>query len=170
MGDTGYTHGSPRAVVLAVGKKRRKGNDLSDVLRDVLRMVIDEQEWAQADVGEHLGMAQSTISRFLAGESPAKLTLLTNLCIVLDESPISLLARHPLYQETARGKVTFPKDHTYRKFQRILQNSEARDLVDALGKARTLGVLGEAIEALGVAVTAAAKAVAASASSRRRKA
>lgn len=154
----GYIRNRPRTLSGQVGSKERTGYDLSDVLRDLVLRTLDMQSMDQKELAEALGVAPSTVSRFLAGQSPMKSTELTKLCFFLDQSPISLFASHPVYFEDARAKVRFPKDYLYERFNRLLQNADARATVNILDEADRLGVLSECLAALRATVETAKRA------------
>lgn len=141
-----YQRGRPRPVSMLVGDKVREGHDLGDVLRDILHEAMEAHGWDQAGIATQLGMAQSTVSRILSGQSDGKIELLTRLCIVLDRNPASLLASHPLYDRDAREKLVYPKDHLYQRFVRILNNGHAADLLSMLSDASELGLLPDLLE------------------------
>ena len=146
--------GEPRKVHVDGG---REGNNLDDVVRDILSHVIEQHHWNEKTVGKRIGVSQSTINRFRNGENEGKLRILSGLCAALDNSPMQLFARHPLYEEEGRRHVRFPKDHLYDRYNALLRNAEARDLLATLDQARELGVLDEALQAVHTTVDSARK-------------
>jgi transcriptional regulator with XRE-family HTH domain len=149
-----WKRGEPRKVHV---DGEREGNNLDDVLRDILAQLIDERGWPEAEVGKRIGVSQSTINRFRNCKSEGKIDLISCLCAALDNSPLQLFARHPLYEEEGRQHVRFPKDHLYDRYNTLLRNAEARDLISALEQARELGVLDEALQAIHPVLDAARK-------------
>ncbi len=84
-----------------------------------------------------------------------KSSALTRICVLLDENPVNFLIEHPLYDGATRARMTFPKDHLYRRYNAQLKNAEALGLLPNLKRAKDLGVFEQAVAAVANVVEAA---------------
>jgi transcriptional regulator with XRE-family HTH domain len=145
-----YVRNRPRTISIPArdGTSSVSGHDQSDVWRDILLAAMEQQGWNQQTAAERLGVAQSSISRFLAGSAPGKLTLVGPLCTALNRSPLDLLAEHPLYT-TGKGITRSPgREDVAVRLDALLGEDEARRLVETLEEARNHGVLSQCLKQL----------------------
>jgi hypothetical protein len=94
-----YRRGQPRKV--------QHGYNVSDVVRDILWDLKEERGWGNAELGQFIGVAGSSIQRFLCGMAPdnrgkyedadLRIAFLTKACAALAETPLQFLQRHPVY-------------------------------------------------------------------------
>lgn len=156
-----YKHLDPRSAT----EDGRTGYDLDDIARDVLLGLQDEFQVNQTRLALFCGMSQAELSRYL-GDKPIRkdrpenlqqfrISNLTRLCNSIDQNPIQVFGRHPLYEKEARAAMQFPKDHLYGRYNATLRNPDARTLLPLLDEARKRGVLGDAIAAVQTVVEAA---------------
>ncbi len=157
-----YVPWKPRRVEFEMTTGKRAGNSLEDVLRDLVVKARDDLGMNQKDFAKNLGISQSALSRFesdapnQSGNSEQlKSSALTRICVLLDENPVNFLIEHPLYDGATRARMTFPKDHLYRRYNAQLKNAEALGLLPNLKRAKDLGVFEQAVAAVANVVEAA---------------
>ena len=158
MGEGEYVGGDPRIVEGPFG---RTGTSLSDVVRDILWGVMEEQGWTQAQTAERLGITQSELNRFLhdrelvsGKHQELKTNALTSLCLVLGENPIELFSRHPLYTEGARERGR-ARERLFARYKVVLRSVEVPALLGTLEEAKERGVFDQCLSAVHNVVDAA---------------
>ena len=159
MAEGEYVEGDPRVVEGPFGST---GTSLSDVVRDILWGVMEEQGWTQAQTAERLGITQSELNRFLhdrelvsGKRQELKTSALTSLCLVLGENPIELFSRHPLYAEGARDARGRARERLFERYKVVLRNVEVPALLGALEEAKERGVFEQCLSAVHNVVDAA---------------
>jgi transcriptional regulator with XRE-family HTH domain len=134
-----YREGSPR---------RFQGQwNLDDVLRDVLRGLMRDREWSQAELSRRIGQPRSQVSRFLGGltdddgrerDFNVRLEFLSAVCAALDETPLELFSRHPVFQLEAND---LRRHRMHAKLVELLIPAEANALLVSIEQAKQRGVL-----------------------------
>ena len=158
-----YVRGEPRKITHQVHGAMPSGYDQNDVLRDIIWELKEDLDWTQSELGHRIGCSQSEANRFLHGKriseksskpQEMKLSWLSRLCISIDENPLQVFGRHPLYEGVARAHMG-SKDHPFTRHTVLLRNAEARGILSLLDEAGSSGVLDQAAQAIEAVVAAA---------------
>ncbi len=154
-----YVESDPRVVGGPFGTQ---GISLSDVVRDILWGVMEEQGWSQVQTAARLGITQSELNRFLndtelvsGKRQELKTNALTYLCLALGESPIELLQRHPLYAPGTPPARSRARARLFSRYKTVLRSVEVPALLGALEEARERGVFEQCLAAVHNVVDAA---------------
>lgn len=109
----------------------------ADVIRDIVAIVCEERRWTTARLAQEIGVAQSGLHRFVSADTDARVELLTRLCAGLDETPVELFARHPVYSSPRMADLRHAMlaDRLTHK----LSPDEASELTLFVDEARNLG-------------------------------
>lgn len=127
----------PRKITTKTGMS---GYDLNDVVREVLRRVMDNRHLGSVtELAETLGIPQSTMDRLMK-DGKFDLDRLSAICAALEVNPVAFFASHPLYDHEARAFMRFGKDALYDKFRTLLSPDEARRVVKGLELQKELGI------------------------------
>lgn len=113
------------------GKTGKIESDLNDVVRTVIRKVLDERGMSEAHLAEMSGIPQKTLNNVMR-RGDFGLDRLTRICEYLQMSPVAFFASHPRFNPEARQFMRFGKDALYDRFRTLLDADDAKRLVDLI--------------------------------------
>ena len=76
-----------------------------------LREALALHEMTQQDLANHLGTTQQTVSRWLKGVNEPDLTTLLDMCLILGETPNSLLGYDDITEQDLLAYKQTPRTH-----------------------------------------------------------
>lgn len=113
------------------GKAEKLDVDLNQVVRTILRAVMEERGLSESQLAEKAGIPQKTMNNVMR-KGDIGLDRLTRICEYLEMSPVAFFASHPRFNPEARQFLRFGKDALYDRFRTLLDADDAKRLVDMI--------------------------------------
>lgn len=113
------------------GKTEKFDGDLNDVVRTIVRKVMEERGISEMQLAQHTGIPQTTLNKVMK-RGDFGLDRLTQICDYLQMSPVAFFASHPRFNPEARQFLKFGKDALYDRFRTLLDSDDAKRLVDMI--------------------------------------
>lgn len=141
-------------------RKVKQQWNVSDLLRDVIFQVMEERGWSMLEFASQMGVARSSVQRFLSGrevkqgrklvqcDMDMRIGFVSRICARLNETPVELFARHP----ALKTEGNLQRHQVHARLTTLLMTNDAQALLGLLEQARERGLLEQCLEQMSLSL------------------